>query len=50
MNRWAKRGVLERVCTAMRAARLLGQVIDEVSLDATGVKGHPDGMGVLKKG
>ena len=34
----------------MRAARLLGQVIDGVSLDATGVNVHPDGMGVLKKG
>ena len=34
----------------MRAARLIGQIIDGVSLDATGVNVHPDGMGVLKKG
>ena len=49
MNRWAKKGVLERVCTALRDARLIGQVIDVVSRDSTGVKVHPDGMGVLKK-
>ena len=34
---------------AMRDARLIGQVIDVVSLDSTAVRVHPDGMGALKK-
>jgi transposase len=49
LNRWAKQGVLERVFTAMRDTRLIGRVIDVVSLDSTAVKVHPDGMGALKK-
>jgi transposase len=49
INRWAKHGVLERVFTAMRDARLIGRVIEVVSLDSTAVKAHPDGTGALKK-
>jgi transposase len=49
INRWAKQGVLERVFTAMRDARLIGRVIEVVSLDSTAVKVHPDGMGAEKK-
>jgi hypothetical protein len=33
----------------MRDERLIGKVIDVVSLDSTAVKVHPDGTGALKK-
>jgi transposase len=48
-NRWAKNGVLEKVFTAMKEARLIEGTLSMVSLDSTAVKVHPDGMGCQKK-
>jgi transposase len=47
LNRWAKNGVLERVCAALQGEGLQG--ISVVSLDSTAVKVHPDAHGAVKK-
>jgi hypothetical protein len=48
-NRWAKNGVLAKVFSAMKEARLIEETLSMVSLDSTAVKVHPDGMGCEKK-
>jgi transposase len=49
MNRWAKKGVLDRVFTELQRAQILRISVDVVSLDSTHIKVHPDGTGALKK-
>jgi transposase len=49
INRWAKKGVLERVFLALRAEQIAVKPITVVSLDSTSVKVHPDAAGSLKK-
>ena len=49
MNRWAKRGVLDRVFAALQEQQIIRVRVEAVSLDSTTVKVHPDGMGALKK-
>ena len=49
MNRWAKRGVLDRVFAQLQHAQILRVKIEAVALDSTIVKVHPDGTGALKK-
>ncbi len=49
MNRWAKRGVLDRVFTELQRAQILRIKLDVVSLDSTHVKVQSDGTGALKK-
>lgn len=49
MNRWAKRGVLDRVFTQWQQAQIIRVKIEAVALDSTIVKVHPDGTGALKK-
>ena len=49
MNRWAKRGVLDRVFTQLQQAQILHVKLEAVALDSTIVKVHPDGTGALKK-
>lgn len=49
MNRWAKKGVLERVFEFLQREQILRIRIEAVSLDSTTVKVHPDGAGALKK-
>jgi transposase len=49
MNRWAKRGVLDRVFAKLQEEQILQLKIEAFSLDSTSVKVHPDGTGALKK-
>ncbi len=48
-NRWAKKGVLDRVFAALQENDVINIQVDHVSLDSTAVKVHPDGTGALKK-
>jgi transposase len=49
MNRWAKRGVLDRVFTELQQQQIIRVRVEAVSLDSSAVKVHPDGTGALKK-
>jgi transposase len=49
MNRWAKKGVLDRLFEQLQKEQLIRVRIESVSLDSTIVKVHPDGTGALKK-
>jgi transposase len=49
LSRWASKGVLVRVFTALQEARIIRMRIEAVSLDSTFVKVHPDGTGARKK-
>ena len=49
MNRWAKAGVLDRLFEQLQHQQLIRIKIEDVSLDSTIVKVHPDGTGALKK-
>lgn len=49
VNRWAKKGVLDRVFAALQTERIINVRIEAVSLDSTIVRVHPDGTGALKK-
>ena len=49
MNRWAKKGVLDRVFEQLQLEQIVRIRIEAFSLDSTSVKVHPDGTGALKK-
>jgi transposase len=49
MNRWSKRGVLDRVFERLQQAHMVRIKIEAVAIDSTIVKVHPDGTGALKK-
>jgi len=49
MNRWSKRGVLDRLFERLQQAQIVRIRIEAVSLDSTIVRVHPDGAGALKK-
>ena len=49
MNRWSKRGVLDRVFAQLQHTQILRVKLEAVALDRTIVKVHPDGTGALKK-
>jgi len=49
MNRWAKRGVLDRVFAQLQRLDLIRVRVEVLSLDSTVVKVQPDGTGALKK-
>jgi transposase len=49
MNRWAKKGVLDRLFEQLQKEQLIRVRIESVSLDSTIVKVHPDGTGALRK-
>jgi transposase len=49
MNRWAKRGVLDRVFAELQHQQIIRIQVEAVSLDSTAVKVHPDGTGAFKK-
>lgn len=48
-NRWAKKGVLDHVFSVLQEADVINIQVNQVSLDSTIVKVHPDGTGALKK-
>src|SRR5208282_2337686 len=49
MNRWSKAGVLDRVFARLQQEHILAIRIEQVCLDSTTIKVHPDGTGALKK-
>jgi transposase len=51
MNRWAKKGVLARVFEEILRLRMVkgDWKIENLSLDSTSIKVHPDGTGAQKK-
>lgn len=49
MNRWSKAGVLDRVFARLQQEQILSLRLEQVCLDSTSVKVHPDGTGALKK-
>lgn len=49
MNRWSKKGVLDRIFERLQKEQLIRIKIEAVSLDSTSIKVHPDGFGALKK-
>lgn len=49
LNRWSKKGVIERLFARLQAEQILAIKIEVVSLDSTSIKVHPDGTGARKK-
>ena len=49
MNRWSKNGVIRRLFEALQTEGIIRIRMEEVCLDSTTVKVHPDGTGALKK-
>lgn len=49
MNRWAKRGVLDRAFVALQERQIIQVRVEAVSLDSTTVNVYPDGTGARKK-
>ena len=49
MNRWSKKGVLDRVFAKLQQEQIVRIKIEAFCLDSTSVKVHPDGTGALKK-
>ena len=49
MNRWSKKGVLDRVFEDLQRQQIVRIKIEAVGLDSTSVKVHPDGTGAEKK-
>jgi transposase len=49
MNRWAKKGVLEKLFQELQEKQIVNIQLDAVSIDSTSIKVHPDGTGALKK-
>ena len=49
LNRWSKKGVIERVFTRLQEEQILSVRIEVASLDSTSIKVHPDGTGARKK-
>ena len=49
MNRWSKKGALDRVFEHLQREQIVRIKIEAVSMDSTMVKVHPDGTGALKK-
>ena len=49
MNRWSRKGVLDRVFEQLQRERMLRIRVAAYGLDSTGIKVHPDGTGALKE-
>jgi transposase len=49
MNRWSKRGVLDRAFEKLQTEQIVRIKIEAFSLGSTWIKVHPDGTGALKK-
>ena len=49
LRRWADKGVLERIFTALQEQRLIAIHVDCIGLDSTIIKVYPDAAGALKK-
>lgn len=42
LNRWSKRGIIERVFTCLQEEQILAIKLEVLSLDSTSIKVHPD--------
>jgi transposase len=49
LNRWSKKGVIERVFVRLQEEQILSIKLEVLSLDSTSMKVHPDGTGARKK-
>ena len=49
MNRWSKKGVLDRVFEHLQREQMVRIKVETLGLDSTSVKVHPDGTGAQKK-
>jgi transposase len=49
MNRWSKAGMLDRIFARLQQEQILAVRMEQVCLDNTIIKVHPDGTGALKK-
>lgn len=49
LNRWVKKGVIEKLFKELQKQQILRIKLEAVSLDSTTIKVHPDGTGALKK-
>lgn len=49
INRWSKNGVLCKLFEALQAEGIIRIKMENLCLDSTSVKVHPDGTGALKK-
>ena len=49
LRRWADKGVLARIFTALQAQRLIASRVECIGLDSTSIKVHPDSRGGSKK-
>ena len=49
LRRWADKGVLERIFTALQEQRLIATRVECIGLDSTSIKVHPDSRGGSKK-
>ena len=49
LNRWSKKGVIERMFARLQEEQILVIKIEVVSLDSTSIEVHPDGTGARKK-
>ena len=49
VNRWAEKGVLQKVFLHLQQLGVIPIQVNIVSLNSNCIKVHPDGMGALKK-
>ena len=49
LNRWSKKGVLQRVFEGLQQEGIIQIQVESVCMDSTTVKVHPDGTGALKQ-
>ena len=49
MNRWSRKGVLDRVFGQLQRERMVRIRVEAYGLDSTSIKVHPDGTGALKE-
>lgn len=49
MNRWSKSGVMKRVFEGLQKENIIRIRVEELAIDSTNVKVHPNGTGALKK-
>ena len=49
MNRWSRKGVLDRVFGQLQRERMVHIRVEAYGLDSTGIKVQPDGTGARKK-
>lgn len=49
LNRWSKKGVIERLFVRLQEEQIVQITLSVVGLDSTSIKVHPDGTGARKK-